>query len=124
MVKSKGKKILGQRGEEIAAAFLGGKGYEILARNYRSTAGEIDLIARQGDTTVFVEVRTRRGRSYGTPEESITPAKTQHLIEAAQTYLEERGDTAGPWRIDVVAIEFDPNGRRSIRHIVNAIELR
>ena len=124
MSKPGSRKILGQRGEDIAAAFLGDRGYSILARNYRTPAGEIDLIARHGAITVFVEVRTRRGRSYGTPEESITRPKTRHLIDSAQTYLEQQARPAGPWRIDVVAIEIDPDGKPLIRHIENAIELR
>ncbi len=101
---------LGRRGEALAAERLGGLGYELIDRNYRCPAGELDLVARQADTWVFVEVRTRRGQALGTPEASVTPRKRRHLIAAAQTYLQERGLTAVAWRIDFVAVEFTPRG--------------
>ncbi len=85
-------------------------GYAIVARNYRCPAGEIDLIARHGETWAFVEVRTRRGGKFGTPEESITPRKRQHLIAAAQSYLQENQLTDVPWRIDLVAVELSARG--------------
>jgi len=105
------KRRLGQRGEGIAAAYLGEQGYEVLARNWRCPAGELDIVARDGETLAFVEVRTRRGDRYGTPEESITPAKQAKLVELAQTYLQENGLAGENWRIDVVAVEMDRRGR-------------
>ncbi len=101
---------LGRRGEALAAEKLAALGYQLVVRNYRCAAGEIDLIARQGDTWVFVEVRTRRGRAFGTPEESLTPRKRQHLIAAAQTYLQENNLLDANWRIDWVAVELSPRG--------------
>jgi putative endonuclease len=105
------KRRLGRRGEEIAAAYLGGQGYRVLARNWRCPAGELDIVAREGETLAFVEVRTRRGDRYGTPEESITPAKQTKLVELAQTYLQEHNLADEKWRIDVVAVEMDRRGR-------------
>jgi putative endonuclease len=101
---------LGRRGETLAAEKLAALGYSLVARNYRCAAGELDLIARAGEVWVFVEVRTRRGGQFGTPEDSITPRKQRHLIAAAQTYLQEHQLADAPWRIDVVAVEFSPRG--------------
>lgn len=101
---------LGRRGEALAAEKLNALGYEIVARNYRCAAGEIDLVARQGEVWVFVEVRARRGRRFGMPEESITPRKRRHLIAAAHTYLQENQLADVSWRIDLVAVELSARG--------------
>ncbi len=115
------RRALGNRGEQLAGQHLSGKGYRILARNWRCTAGELDLVVEDGDCLVFVEVRTRRGRALGTPEESITPAKKAHLIQSAQSYVQEL-DWQGAWRIDVVAIELDLRGRLlRVDHYENAV---
>jgi putative endonuclease len=112
---------LGQRGEALAADHLLGKGYQIVARNWRCPGGELDLIARQGDCLVFVEVRARRGQAMGSPEESITAAKQARLIALADAYLQEH-EWAGAWRLDVVAIELDRSGQLlRIDHYENAI---
>jgi putative endonuclease len=116
------KRKLGERGEEIAAAYLGGQGYEVLARNWRCSAGELDIVAREGGTLAFVEVRTRRGDRFGTPEESITPTKQAKLVELAQTYLQEHDLADENWRIDVVAVEMDGRGGvKRLNLIRNAI---
>ena len=98
-------------GETAARLHLHRLGYRVLATNFRTREGEVDIVARHGDTFVFVEVKTRRGRAYGLPEEAITPTKTAHLIAAARTYLEQAGAADADWRIDVVAVELDPRGR-------------
>jgi len=85
-------------------------GYVVRERNWRCPVGEMDIVAEDGDCLVFVEVRTRRGRKYGTPEESVTPAKQAKLVELAQTYLQEHS-WDGDWRIDVVAVEMTPGGK-------------
>lgn len=122
MPRRKTAKDLGRLGEDLAARYLRGRGYEIIERNYRCQAGEIDIVAKDGSWLVFVEVRTRTGRYFGTPEESITPAKKAHLLLAAQTYADEKG-WDGYWRIDVVAIELSPQGSlRRIHLIQNAVE--
>ena len=86
------------------------RGYVVRERNWRCPAGEIDIVAQDGDCLAFVEVRTRRGRKYGTPEESVTPAKQAKLVELAQTYLQEHC-WDGDWRIDVAAVEMTPGGK-------------
>ncbi len=114
---------LGQRGEHYAAQYLSDRGYAICARNWRCAVGEIDLVTEKDGRLIFVEVRTRRGDRLGTPEESITPAKRARLIAAAQTYLDEHGQTDRDWRIDVVAIEIGSRGEvKRCTLIENAIE--
>ncbi|MGD2205776.1 MAG: YraN family protein [Anaerolineae bacterium] len=112
---------LGRRGETLAAQHLAARGYEIVARNWRCEHGELDLVARDGGCLAFVEVRTRRGRRLGTPEESITATKRARLIDLAQAYVQEY-DWSGYWRIDVVAVEMDRRGRLlRVDHYENAI---
>jgi putative endonuclease len=116
------RRRVGRRGEEVAVAYLKQQGYSILVRNWRCSAGELDIVAREGETLAFVEVRTRRGDRYGTPEESITPAKQAKLVELAQTYLQENNLTDQNWRIDVVAVEMDRRGRvKRLNLIRNAV---
>jgi putative endonuclease len=114
------RRQLGNWGEEQAARYLRTQGYEIVERNWRCAAGELDLIAREGEQLVFVEVRTRRGRTHGTPEESVTPAKQAKLVELAQTYMQEHPELDCAWRIDVVAVELRGSQQRMnlIRHAV------
>jgi putative endonuclease len=101
----------GKLGERLAWEKLVASGYEILELNYRCLAGEMDIVARDGGCYAFVEVRARRGRVCGSPEESVTPAKQRKLIEVAESYLEERGLLEVDWRIDVVAVEWTRAGR-------------
>ena len=112
---------LGRQGEELAARQLAARGYQIVARNWRCETGELDLVAHDGECLVLIEVRTRRGRSMGSPEESITAAKQARLIVLSETYVQESG-WAGDWRIDVVAIEMDSHGRvLRVDHYENAV---
>ena len=104
------RKLLGDLGERLAAQYLEKEGYLIRERNYRCPIGEIDLVATEGDCLVFVEVRTRRGKRFGSPEESMTLTKQQRLVDLAQSYLVERGEEPPGWRIDLVAVEFSPRG--------------
>ena len=106
---------LGARGEDIATAYLEAQGLRIVARNVRTRYGELDIVAADGATLAFVEVRTRRGTSFGTPEESLTPRKRQRLAELASAYVQEHELAERDWRIDVVAIRFD-GGAADIRH--------
>jgi len=114
------RKQTGQQGEDIAARYLAEKGYKIVQRNWRSLAGELDIIAQDGSALVFVEVRTRSSRRFGPPEESITPTKQNKLIELAETYLQETSTPDRSWRIDVVAVQFGP-GLPQVNHIENAV---
>jgi len=117
------RKRLGDAGEEIATHELVRRGYVVRERNWRCPEGELDLVAEQGEALVFVEVRTRRGDRFGTPEESITLAKRAHLIAAAQAYLQAHSLQDRDWRIDVVAVEMSAQGRLwRVDVIENAIE--
>ncbi|MBN1286966.1 MAG: YraN family protein [Anaerolineae bacterium] len=98
---------LGKWGEDIAARRLVELGYDIVARNWRCAAGELDIIARHRGELVFVEVKTRWG---GPPEESIGPAKQIKLVELARKYLQLKGVEEQPWRIDAVLVELDGDG--------------
>ncbi len=112
----------GRYGETLAERYLIDAGYEIVAKNWRCAAGELDLIARQGETLVFVEVRTRRGAQSGSPEESITPAKQAKLTELAYTFLAENALEDDAWRIDVIAIVLNwQNKVQRLNHIEWAI---
>ncbi len=102
---------LGELGERAARGHLERIGYTVLDTNYRCPHGEIDIVARDSDAVVFVEVRSRRGGSFGTPEESITAGKARRLIATAQTYLQSREGLPPDWRIDLVAVEVDSRGR-------------
>ena len=110
------KRKTGSHYEELAAVFLQNSGYEILQRNFRSRTGEIDLIARDGNTLVFVEVKYRKNGSFGHPEEAVSYIKQRNIIKTAQFYMCRFGirDTV-PCRFDIVAVEGD-----SIRLIQNA----
>ena len=116
------RRALGQLGEEMAVRHLQRLGYVILARNYRSPEGEVDIIARDGPRLAFVEVRARRGTAYGTPEESVTSRKQARLATVARSYLQEQGCVDVDWGIDVVAVEFTPRGAlQRIELIRNAV---
>ena len=117
-----GRSRLGAQGERIAEAHLESLGIAIETRNYRTRYGEVDLVARNGEETVFVEVRTKRSTAYGTPEESLTPRKQARLVKAAQGYLIEHGRESAPWRIDLVAITLQLDGPAHISHIESAVE--
>jgi putative endonuclease len=118
------RRRLGRLGERLAAEHLQRRGYRISERNYRCRQGEIDLVAEEGGQLIFVEVRTRRGEAYGTPEESVGPAKRRKLLELAQAYLSERGCGDVPWRVDVVGVQLSPGGElREIRLTRNAVQV-
>jgi len=120
------RKGLGARGESLAAEYLQEQGYTVLARNWRlSRLGEIDIVAREGGCLVFVEVKTRRNRTYGLPEESLTRTKQVRLLSLAQEYLAtEVGSQDVAWRIDVVAIEISSRGNvQRLDLFRNAVEM-
>lgn len=101
----------GRRGEALAEQALRAHGYEIIERNWRCPVGEIDLVARDGEVIVFVEVKLRGSDAFGTPEEAVTEAKQTRLLQAGAAYLAEHGLDDVPCRIDVVAIELAPSGK-------------
>jgi len=104
-------KRTGRLGEDLACAALEERGYEVLARGWRCRQGEVDIIARDGDCWVFVEVKTRRGSGAGQPEEGLTPRKAARLVILAETYLMEHALANVSWRIDMVAIDLDRQDR-------------
>ena len=117
-----GRRRLGAFGERLAAAHLMAKGYHIRARNFRCREGEIDIVAQDGETLVFVEVRTRRGDALGGAAESITAAKEARLVTAATAYVQQLPEPPAGQRIDVVAVQLSPGGRLlAIDHIEGAV---
>jgi putative endonuclease len=104
------------RGETLAALLLRAKGYRIEARNWRCPLGEIDIVARQRDTLVFVEVKTRSGGSAGRPEEAVDDRKRRRLVLLARAYLARRHGDAPPCRFDVVAVDLGRPFPR-VRHL-------
>ena len=98
-------------GEKLARDFLKKRSYKILETNYRCPQGEIDIVARQKNTLVFVEVRTKTSRAFGSPEESVTPMKKERMIASAYHYRQTHNDLPELWRIDFVAVELTPEGK-------------
>ena len=113
----------GAFGEHTARKHLEAQGYRVLEANYCCRWGEIDIVAQEGDTLVFVEVRTRRRLSYGIPQESLSKGKIARLTATAETYLQERQPGTADWRIDLVAVFLAADGTVSdLQHVTNAIE--
>ena len=117
------RRALGSFGEAAATAHLARQGYTILARGWRCSSGELDIVAQQDATLVFVEVRTKRGNAQTSPEESITPTKQARLVALALAYLEAHQiDADSSWRIDVIAVVIDRAGRIArLTHIEHAV---
>ncbi len=105
-MKENHKKELGALGERIAADYLRKRGYRIREMNARTPQGEIDIVAQDGKALVFVEVRTRQGTAYGTPEESIDRRKQQKLVLLAEQYIQNITESFSSYRIDAVLVEF------------------
>lgn len=114
---------LGHDGEEIANEFLIKSGYSILTRNYRCKIGEIDIIARDGEFLVFIEVKTRTGSACGSPAAAVTFRKQRQISKAAQWYLAENGLFDTPARFDVVAILIGNGGKHLVELIPDAFDL-
>lgn len=112
---------LGDKGEGLAAKFLQKKGFAILEQNYKTRAGEIDIIAMDGGTLVFVEVKTRENLYYGRPFEAVTSLKRRKISNAAMLYL-KRLKIIPPCRFDVVSIFYE-RGRPELELIQDAFEL-
>jgi putative endonuclease len=112
------RKKTGDIGEALAIEYLCKQGYKIHETKYRRREGEIDIVAQDRDCLVFVEVRTRTGTEFGSPEESITAAKKEKLTSMALYYLLTHSDLPSLWRIDVVAIELDKGGAVSRINVI------
>jgi len=106
---AKRNRNIGKWGEDLAAAYLEGKGYFILDRNVYTSYGEIDIITLHDDEDekylVFIEVKTRTTLKFGNPEDAITHQKQEHLLASIETYLQDNPDLDYPWRVDVIAIQ-------------------
>jgi putative endonuclease len=112
--------VLGKKGEEIAVNYLQKKGYRIVERGYRLFRGELDIIAFDGATLVFVEVKTRAGTEFGLPEEAVTRTKQNQIKRIAQGYLMERGLGDPNCRFDVLAILINGDDGPVITHFEDA----
>lgn len=112
---------LGQRGEQIAMEYLRSRGLVVLDRNWRprgqGVRGELDLVARDGDALVIIEVKTRRSIAYGSPVEAVTTRKMRSLRSLALAWLEHRSVHAPRIRFDVVAVTIPPAGQPVIEHL-------
>ena len=114
------RRAVGCAGEEMACRYLEEHGYTIVDRNWRTRSGELDVVARQGGVTVFVEVKARRGRTFGEPEEAVTPAKMRRIRGLATEYL-AAGAHSPEVRFDVIGLTLGPDGNLlELRHIPDA----
>jgi len=119
-LKSESKKIVGNRGEDIAADYLASNDYKIIERNYRFGHGEIDIIAKNKSVLVFIEVKARKNLEFGPPELAITKNKQRQIRKISEAYLIEKDIKDMDCRIDVVAILLKKNLPPEINHIENA----
>jgi putative endonuclease len=115
-------KALGSKGEDLAVRFLKKRGYSIIERNYTTPIGEIDIIAKDGDTIVFIEVKTRADDSFGHPFEAVNKKKRQKLKNLALLYLKKQRKEPQV-RFDVLSVFYMSDGRKEIEHIKDAFEV-
>jgi len=121
--KFAGRGEKGRYGEELAAQFLLKQGYQVVARNYRAPCGEIDIIAQDAGTLVFIEVKTRSSLGYGLPAEAVTLRKQRQIAKAAWVFLDQAGAINRPARFDVVSVVLASGGPPRIELIKNAFDL-
>lgn len=115
------KDAVGRHGEELAVRHLEDKGWQVLGRNWRGDAGELDIVAMDGDTLVFVEVKTRSGTGYGYPAESVTLPKLTRIRRLAGQWLTEHDARVAAVRVDIVAVVLPRRGAADIEHLVGVI---
>lgn len=108
---------LGQEGEELATSYLRQRGFEVIERNWRCHAGEVDIIASDGDTVVIVEVKTRRSTHSGHPFEALTPTKIARLYRLAVLWCVAH-NWRGEFRVDAIAIIMHRNAEPAVEHLV------
>lgn len=108
------RRAIGDQGEEFAEQYLVERGYRAIERNVLTRGGELDLVMRDGEWLVFVEVKARFGLEFGYPEEALTKEKQRHLRSAVFCYLKEHGGFSQPWRVDVVAITWSEDARTEV----------
>jgi putative endonuclease len=121
VVAMRASDALGAYGERVAAAHLVDAGMAIVERNWRCDIGEIDIVARDGDTLVVCEVKTRRGTDYGSPLEKVTSAKAARLRRLAARWIAVHEAHPGDVRIDLVAVIRPRRGRAQVDHVRGAI---
>ncbi|MBK9122523.1 MAG: YraN family protein [Chloroflexi bacterium] len=110
-------KATGDQGERLVCAYLEARGDEVLARNWRCTEGEIDIVVRRGDALAFVEVKTRRRGEAGDAFASITERKRERMIAAAHRYVAEIGAESAPWQIDGAAVLLRRDGTGQVTYV-------
>lgn len=113
---------LGAWGEDQAVLYLQQKGLKIVARNFTTPVGEVDIIARTRKELIFIEVKTRRSNAYGTPAEAVGPRKQRQIVRAAQWYLAQQKSRLQP-RFDVIGVMPGANDQAQIEHLPAAFEL-
>lgn len=112
---------LGKEGEELAVSFCKKKGYRILEKNYKTVFGEIDIVARDGDKIVFIEVKTRADDTFGYPFEAVDAKKREKIRKVALCFMKKFKQEV-PARFDVLSISLD-DGRKRVEHIIDAFEV-
>lgn len=117
---TRAKDAVGAYGERVAVLYLVNQGMALLDRNWRGTAGEVDIIARDGDDLVFCEVKTRRTETFGAPVEAVVPAKARRIRRLAAEWLRASGVRPRQVRFDVVSVRPQPTGRASVEHLRGA----
>ena len=110
------RKSIGRRGEEFAAMFLQEKGFRLIDQNWRCLFGEIDLIVQRGEEVRFIEVKSRRSRTYGLPQESVTRTKLRHLARSIEWWISRHPHPPTHYQVDVVALLWE-NGTWNIEWI-------
>jgi len=123
MKEKSGNSSLGETGESIATTFLKGAGFRILERNFRCVCGELDIVARDGRSLVFVEVKCRNNKAYGPPQLAVTAFKQRQISKAALVWLSKRRLFDADARFDVIAIVLHEHDLPEIEHIRNAFDL-
>jgi putative endonuclease len=122
MLNNESTRARGSRGEDLALEYLTNLGYELVARNWRSRAGELDLIMRDGDCLVVVEVKARRGEGAGRAEQAISRTQARRLLSAGEWFIQQHPHFADHfWRCDLVAITHRNHGPPLIDHYINSI---
>jgi putative endonuclease len=116
------RQLLGQNGEAYASSYLKKKGYTIITTNYRCTYGEIDIIAKDDEVLVFIEVKTRTSKMFGSPAAAVDLRKQIQISKAAHHYLADLGNEEIDARFDVISVLDQKNKTTEIEHIIDAFE--
>lgn len=124
MTAKKNTRQLGGEGEDLAAAYLESKGFTILERNYFFERSEVDIVAYDETSIIFVEVKMRTSSRFGEPEDSVSEEKIEHIYKAAEAWLYERKMDGAPVRFDVISIVREKGHAPDIRHFENAFWMR